>query len=62
MTKADLIKALEIVPDDAIAIYFSGDETLEYATQIQVHYPSDKYYYIPKGRKKITWFELGGRL
>jgi hypothetical protein len=60
LTKAALIKALEAVPDDAIAGYFSGDESTEYATIVIVHDPRDPCYFAPEGLKtKPIWFELG---
>ena len=66
MTKKELLKALEAVPDDAIACFFSGDETLEVADKVKVHNPADPHYYFPgsesstwKFKKPRVWFELG---
>ena len=65
MTKKELLKALEAVPDDAIACFFSGDETLEVANKVDIHDPDKEGYYSPefgrtwKFRKPRVWFELG---
>ena len=48
MTKKELLKALEAVPDDAIACFFSGDESLEVANKIYVYDPDKEGYYTPE--------------
>lgn len=59
MIKKTLVKRLEAVPDDAIVVFFSGDETTEIATEIIVHRPTDDDFCSPHPRVgSKTWMEL----
>lgn len=62
LTKRALMKLLESVPDNAVGVYFSGDEELRPATTLIVKRPGDQYYFRPEGARWRTdkvWFELG---
>ena len=37
MTVAELRKKLKTVPQDAIVLYFNGDECMGYATHVSIH-------------------------